>query len=72
MRMSGLEREIGHSCINGTFLDELDPSVGKSQEEVIPNCGIICDVEFADVPDASLDAIMKGETSIYDVIGRKL
>jgi hypothetical protein len=70
-RMANLEREVGYSCINGTFLDELDPKAGRIQEEVIPNCGIICDVEFADIPDVSLDAIMNGEKTIYDVINRK-
>jgi hypothetical protein len=69
-RMAVLERKIGHSCINGTFLDELAPDAGKIQEEVIPNCEIICDVEFADIPDVSLEAIMQGKISIYDAISR--
>jgi hypothetical protein len=67
-RMAGLEREIGYSCINGTFLDELKPGQGKMQDEVVPNCGIICEVEFADIPDVSLEMVMKGEVSIYDAI----
>lgn len=36
------EREIGASCINGTFLDELDPEAGRMQEEIMEECGIFC------------------------------
>jgi hypothetical protein len=36
-----LEREIGRSCINGTFLDELDPSAGRL-ESIDPVCGLSC------------------------------
>lgn len=37
-----LEREIGHSCIRGIFLDELDPSAGRMDQEVMEECGIMC------------------------------
>lgn len=37
-----LEREIGHSCINGTFLDELDPDTGRMEKEIMQDCGIMC------------------------------
>ncbi len=37
-----LEREIGHSCINGTFLDELDPDAGRMEKEIMQDCGIMC------------------------------
>lgn len=37
-----LEREIGHSCINGCFLDELDPNRGKIEDEISTDCGIMC------------------------------
>lgn len=38
------ERIIGHSCINGTFLDELDPEVGREEKEVMEDCSIICEL----------------------------
>lgn len=60
------ERYAGHSCINGTFLDELNPNDGRESKIILPNCSTICDVEFADLPDKSLDEIMKGYLSIYD------
>lgn len=41
-RMAKLEREIGHSCINGVFLDELDPNAGRMSEEIMEDCGIFC------------------------------
>lgn len=41
-RMSVLEREIGHSCIKGVFLDELDPEAGRMENEIMQDCGIMC------------------------------
>lgn len=41
-RMAELEREIGHSCINGVFLDELEPERGRIDEEIMEECGIMC------------------------------
>lgn len=41
-QMAKLEREIGHSCINGVYLDELSPDRGRIEEEVMPECGIMC------------------------------
>lgn len=37
-----LEREIGHSCIKGIYLDELEPDRGKMSEEIMPDCSIMC------------------------------
>lgn len=31
-RRAKLEREIGHSCIKGVFLDELDPNRGRMED----------------------------------------
>jgi len=36
------EREIGHSCISGVYLDELKPGTGKPQDEISQDCGIAC------------------------------
>lgn len=41
-RMAQLERQIGHSCIKGIFLDELDPKAGRMEDEIMPDCGIAC------------------------------
>lgn len=47
-RMAKLEREVGHSCINGVFLDELDPDRGRIDEEIAEECGIMCYVALHD------------------------
>ena len=39
-----VEREIGASCINGTFLDELDPNRGHSVKDIPMECGILCEM----------------------------
>lgn len=40
-----LERLAGHSCINGTFLDELNPEAGRHEDLSLGDCGVICEVE---------------------------
>lgn len=41
-RMAKIERSIGHSCINGIFLDELDPESGHKTKEADMSCDFIC------------------------------
>lgn len=41
-RMAKLEREVGHSCIKGVFLDELSPDRGRIEDEIMQECGIMC------------------------------
>ena len=45
-RTAKREREAGHSCIKGTFLDELDPTKGRHESIELPECGIYCEVEM--------------------------
>lgn len=40
--MAKLEREIGGSCINGVYLDELEPHRGRMEKAILPDCGMIC------------------------------
>lgn len=44
-RMAKLERQLNHSCINGTFLDELPKDCGKLPV-LVPSCGLYCNPEF--------------------------
>ncbi len=37
-----LEREVGMSCINGIYLDELDPSRGRVEDEIMDDCSMFC------------------------------
>ena len=45
-RRAELERRIGHSCIKGVFLDELDPSRGRIEDEIMEDCGIACELNL--------------------------
>lgn len=38
-----LERQIGASCINGIYLDELAPARGRKQKIIVDECGIHCE-----------------------------
>jgi hypothetical protein len=39
---AALEREVGASCINGCFLDELPPDSGRHHPPICEECGIFC------------------------------
>jgi hypothetical protein len=41
---AAMEREIGGTCINGTWLDELDPAAGRDDGPVVEECGAMCEV----------------------------
>lgn len=47
-RMASLERSIGHSCINGCYLDEL-PADAALLPPIVPSCSLFCDPEFMDI-----------------------
>lgn len=49
-----LEREIGHSCLNGIFLDELEPNRGNIQNEIMPDCSIMCHLAMYETDDEKL------------------
>ena len=40
---AAMEREIGATCINGTYLDELDPNAGRNKKIILDDCGILCE-----------------------------
>lgn len=50
------------------FLDELNPNAGRTSKIIMPSCGVICEVEFADVPDKSLEDVISGKKTIYEAI----
>lgn len=41
-RMSVIERQVGHSCIKGVFLDQLKPNSGANMKEPDISCDFIC------------------------------
>jgi len=46
-QMAQAERIVGHSCINGVFLDELNPNDGKTPRPIVPNCSVVCEASRA-------------------------
>lgn len=69
-KMAELERLVGHSCIKGVFLDELNPKDGRETDLIMPECGSFCQIEFADLPSKYLVSILKGEMQINEVVAR--
>lgn len=39
-----LERKVGAQCMNGIWLDELDPESGRDCEIIVPECGVNCEL----------------------------
>ncbi len=58
-----LEREVGASCINGVFLDELAPEAGRHQGPICDECGILCGVQALSMPNAAGDVRRNAVTS---------
>lgn len=42
-QMVEAEKEVGASCINGTYLKDLHPDDGRDETAVIPECGAFCE-----------------------------
>jgi len=54
-RMARLERSIGASCVNGVFLDELDPVRGNHSNEPDMDCSLLCAATSDEI--AEMDAV---------------
>jgi hypothetical protein len=39
-----MERDIGGTCLNGIYLDELDAERGRDQPPICEDCGIFCEL----------------------------
>ena len=50
-----LEREVGSSCINGIFLDELDPQSGRHEGPILDECGLLCELQSLPLANAQAD-----------------
>ena len=44
-----LEREIGGSCLNGVYLDELDPEAGRMEKEIMEDCSLMCYIAMSSI-----------------------
>lgn len=69
-RMKQIERIVGASCLKNKegriYLDELDPKAGKQTDQIIGECGIFCQLEFADIISQRTNDILNGKISIYE------
>lgn len=45
-RMAELETKIGATCLKGVALKDLDPNIGIEPTEIMPNCGLFCQLEM--------------------------
>lgn len=43
-KMANLERQLGCTCINGIYLDELSPDRGRNEKIIVPECDIFCQI----------------------------
>ena len=41
-----IEREVGHTCIKGIYLDELETDRGRFEDEIMDECGIMCQINL--------------------------
>jgi len=60
-KMSKLEESIGRSCIKEKPLKDLIPGEGHDQKIIIPDCGLFCEIEFADLIDDRTEEILKSK-----------
>lgn len=40
---AAMERRICGTCLNGIYLDELDPEAGRDDGVIVPECGVMCE-----------------------------
>jgi len=66
-KMVEAERDVGHSCIRNTFLDELDPEAGRHTPMVMPDCGNFCDIEFTSITHPSVDKIYDNPSKLMEI-----
>jgi hypothetical protein len=63
-KMKDIELQIGHSCINGTFLNDLLPNEGRNEPPILPDCGNFCEIELADLISPITDEVLNDSKRI--------
>lgn len=70
-RMAQVEREVGATCLKDEkgriWLDELNPKRGDKVKSIPVQCGIICEIEFANIIDKRTSLIMEGKLNIQNI-----
>lgn len=63
--------KIGATCLKDNkgkiYLDELNPNRGDPVQEIIPDCSLICQIEFQEILDRQVKRVLDGEIGINDV-----
>ena len=67
-KMVEAERDVGHSCIRNTFLDEQDPEAGRQTPMIMPHCGNFCDIEFTNITHQSGENIYKNPIKMMEIV----
>ena len=68
-KMKQMEEIVGRSCIKGTFLKDLKNGEGRHESVDLPDCGVVCDIEFGDITSQkTLDIFnkLKNISDFYD------
>lgn len=70
-KMKSTEIKIGASCLNGTYLKDLNPKAGRNESIKIPDCGNICEIEFSNIESPKVEKIMSDLVNISDYYNYK-
>lgn len=49
------------------FLKDMSPNDGRDQKEIESQCGVVCQVEFADIIDEKTDLVISGQLSMDNI-----
>jgi hypothetical protein len=62
-QMLELETEIGATCLKDVALKDLDPNIGIEPTEILPNCGLFCQLEMEHIISPKAIKIFNNETT---------
>lgn len=53
------------------FLDELNPKEGIKLKPIVPDCGSLCEIKYADIIDKRTDRIYRGKLDITQLYSKE-
>lgn len=69
-RMAEIERIVGATCLKDQhgciWLDELDSNRGDGVVPIMPECSIICQIEFSKIEDSQTQLVLNGKLNINE------
>lgn len=70
--MAQIECNIVATCLKDKdgriFFDELPTWRGDSVKEILPDCSLICQIEFQEILDRQVEQVFEGKININDVV----